>query len=1132
MVQADRIDHSISDILDATMTHVRPDTNDAPYLDRQSREQLDWFTYRPGYPLSEFADGNRLVPDAVAEVDGEEYPSQGFPVNQLVSLLIPDEDLSDNTVEVAINWFQPSKVGYRKPYNMSYGTARNRGEEVLETGSIGDWEISIAGENAPKTTTGPAVGFKHTAEVTLEDGEYLETIESPGHSSLLRYCDTNGENPETPQINQFGQSSEDLSASRRSTIGIEYERIDLTLEFRLEVVESAAPAGYTRVVCELRNRTEVNPDDFVEKRLGSILNPTFSLTFDNCSPVFPEQQHAPNLRQEFGTDDIDPEVAELREYDSKVYTQRNTILTQSVSDESKFISTMWGVYDFVEQVSPDKKTVDIEQLANDRDYLFDNLNRLSGEELEELSRADSSIIENLQKIFSAVPDGLGIERSLYSVQWAAIQERVKLLLDDEKDNSLVVRAPTSAGKTAVYFVSTALVVLENETRAFLPFPTTTLTDGMLERLITFVDAIRDHTDVDMSCGVVMGKDTDPREFGLNRREDVYLDAAEFADYIENCHRCGDDDLSVNRRCAKCAGPVTEGWTDNGHHKFSCNRCNSTGARHHLQCDHCEHEYSYVYDHDGTTRYLPDIVVGTPDKLYRMATVESYSEHSTYSSLPFFGAPYSPCEHCGRALTDMNGYSAQRNNPSLRCDACSEWTNVGWNFQNRPDSSDIEYNPIGHVVLDETHMYTGEFGAGISVMIAFLRVLASRFESPRENTVGHKISVDAGTATTGNALTHIQRLIREEDPVVVPADNERGDHFEADPESVRYRVLGFQPIAGTARNSFRRGMVHQYRCFEDDEFEIELENKIDESDSDLDIDDLRLLLGYVYRKSDGEALSESIQDLFRRETSRNLDVPFMSGEMKKAQRRSLLGEAESLNTKMLLANMVVSLGLDIENLNNMILFGACRSTSEQIQAVGRTGRGEAAGHAAIHLFPHRTRDSHLYARFHDMLANVDEYVEEAIIQPTNPHVADQHFLEVLSPFVTNQMALHNAGTDHKVGDLIDILENQDPAEKVIKQANDYTENDVSWMHVRLLKDMKTIFAPDNIDMPGEFHEIILGRIIDMYIENMQRGSGEFYSADNSQRLNDWFWKNSSGSIRGSGSESVSVRMETGYTEKPQ
>ncbi|MFC6799523.1 DEAD/DEAH box helicase [Haladaptatus sp. DYSN1] len=1134
MADAEISDDPPSSVFESVLSHLRPDTEDSSYLDRQSREQLEWFTYRPGRPLSEMSDGNRLVPDSVADVDGKEYPGQAFPMNQRVTLLLPADNLSNSSVEVNVAGFQPSQLGYRKPWTISWSRVRDQAHDGLEGGTIGDYQIEIAGRDAPKTTTGPPVAFEHGWEVELNDLPSNTTVNTPCHSAILRYCNMNGDNLTTTETDYAGETDATLDPDRNRTIAIQYERRELELEFELELIDNA-PAGYVRLAAELRNVTDVDPDDFVEKRLGSVLNPVFSLTFEGTSPIFPAQQHAPNLRREFGVGTVDETVEELRQRGEQLYTQRHGILTQSVQDGQKFLATMWGVYDFVEQTSPEANNVRLDLLATDKEYLFDNLTRLSQGERDALSDSDSTILDNLQRILAAVPEGLGIEDSLYSVQWAAIQERIRMLLNDES-GSLVVRAPTSAGKTAVYFISTTLVVLENDTRAFLPFPTTTLTDGMLKRLITFVDALRDESDFDLTCGVVMGKDTKPTEIGLSREDDVYLDAAEFTDYIESCHQCGNEHLSVHRECAKCGFRVNEGWTKNGHHQFECRdtSCKSTGARHYLVCEDCDYKYDFVFDHDGTVRYLPDLVVGTPDKLYQMATTEAYSEHSTYSSLPFFGAPHTPCTKCGRALTDMNGYRAQQGDTRIFCTACNHSTETGWNFLDRPESSDIEYRPVGHVVLDETHMYTGEFGAGISVMVAFLCVLATRLRSPGTlGDIDHEISVDAGTATTGNALEHIQRLIREENPCVVPAEDERGEHFEADEESVRYRILALQPVATTNRNSFRRAMVHLHQGLEGGDFERELQDAISDSGRLFDVDALRLLLGYVYRKSDGSALKETIQDYYRKETGTNLNLEFMSGEMTKGRRRELLDAVENLRMRMLLANMVVSLGLDIDNLNNMLLYGACRSTAEQIQAVGRTGRGNAAGHAAIHLFPNRTRDAHLYARFHGMLANIDEYVEEAIIQPTNPHVTDQHFLDVLSPLLTNQMAYLEADSNHYVKSLVNLLDTLDPAKEVIDYSNRYDGSDRSSMHLRLLEDIKTIFAPDGIDIAEPFIEIIYGRIIDMYVDTMQPEAGRFYKSDPGILLNKWFQINTSDSgLRGLSEGQVGINMQTDYGEPPQ
>lgn len=1136
MVDALLEDHALSDAFDAILRHVRPDTDDAGHLDTISKEQLGWFTYRSGRPLTEMSDGNRLVPEPVTVSDGEEYPGQWFPFNQRVTLLIPEENLSEASVDVTVRGFQPAAVQYRTIRGVGWEAARERIGDRLEGGEIGDEPLEIAGDGAPKRTAAPAVDFVYKVNnLDLSDLPTVIDIDVSAQDSVLRYYNLDSDTVETTTIDRLGRTDDDLDPDWGRSIAIEYQRRELSLEFEIEVLDNA-PAGYVRLTAELRNITDVDPDDYTAKLLTTVLNPVFSLTFEETKPVFPEQQHTEVLRREFGQSEPDETVEQLRQDDHQLYTQRHAILTRSVQDEQKYLVTQWGVYDFVEQKSPAANRVDIGRLATDTEYLFEHLTELNDAERDALEAHDT-LVSNIQAVLRAVPEGLGIETSLYSVQWTAIQERIRMLLNNN-NGSLVVRAPTSAGKTAVYFISSALVVLERDTRAFLPFPTTTLTDGMLERLIDFVAALRADGGLDLSCGVLMGKDTDPSEYRLERNEPVYLDAAEFTDYIDCCHECGADSLSVHRECAKCGGDVEENWTDNGHHQFACQNidCRSTGARHYLDCTNCQNDYQFVYDHDGTVRYLPDFVVGTPDKLYSMATIQAYSEHSTYSPLPFFGAPFSRCEDCDRVLTDMNGYSAQNGRTDLRCDACSTWTDAGWNFETDA-TENATYDPIGHFVLDETHMYTGEFGAGVSVMVAFFRVLATRFRAPGEGgTVEHDISVDAGTATTGNALEHIQRLIRDESPVIVPEDGQFGEHFQAVPDSVRYRVLALKPVGTTNRNSFRRAMVRMYDRLDGSDFENDLQEAVTDSASDLDIDRLKLLLGYVFRRSEGYALKETIQDYLLRETGVNLDIPFMSGDMTKAQRRRLIANAEHLDTRMLLANMVVSLGLDIENLNNMILYGACRSTAEQIQAVGRTGRGEAGGHATIHLFPNRSRDAHLYNRFHGMLANIDDYVEDAIIRPTNPHVADRHMYSILSPLLTIQMTYVGAHHSHTVGDLTDLLDRMDNVERVIDHPNEYDESDDSAMHLRLLEDIRTVFAPDEMNLPEPFKATIYGRIITMYVDLLERENDLTYNSSSSIKLNEWLQQHiledGGGGLRGNNDERVDIELTTQYRGTPQ
>ena len=79
--------------------------------------------------------------------------------------------------------------------------------------------------------------------------------------------------------------------------------------------------------------------------------------------------------------------------------------------------------------------------------------------------------------------------------------------------------------------------------------------------------------------------------------------------------------------------------------------------------------------------------------------------------------------------------------------------------------------------------------------------------------------------------------------------------------------------------------------------------------------------------------------------------------------------------------MISVGIDIERLNIMTVFGQCRSTSEYIQATSRIGRNkDNPGLAVIIYHPFRQRDKSFFEQFRSFHESFYEHVEPSSITP--------------------------------------------------------------------------------------------------------------------------------------------------------
>jgi Helicase conserved C-terminal domain len=102
---------------------------------------------------------------------------------------------------------------------------------------------------------------------------------------------------------------------------------------------------------------------------------------------------------------------------------------------------------------------------------------------------------------------------------------------------------------------------------------------------------------------------------------------------------------------------------------------------------------------------------------------------------------------------------------------------------------------------------------------------------------------------------------------------------------------------------------------------------------------------------------------------------------------------------LLANLVISLGMDLHGLNHMIMLGVPRSFTEFVQTAGRTGRGAAPGHVQIILQPYNPRDAYLYRHFHAILSDVAGYYDVLPVRSTNLFCASEIFGNVAKSILT-------------------------------------------------------------------------------------------------------------------------------------
>ncbi|HEX5750060.1 MAG TPA: helicase-related protein [Archangium sp.] len=379
-------------------------------------------------------------------------------------------------------------------------------------------------------------------------------------------------------------------------------------------------------------------------------------------------------------------------------------------------------------------------------------------------------------------------------------------------------------------------------------------------------------------------------------------------------------------------------------------------------------------------FLPDIVIATPDKLLYEATVQ---KHETYR-IGLFGAPVRRCTLCGRACPDVH---LQLKPDAMRCQQFHR--NAGCPGTTR---GPIEVRPIRYMGFDEVHSLYGVTATYLSMFLASLQALQVFLSQRREggqNGVG--IRFETATATISNETELIEALTRRRQSVgeilLIPAEGQAHDYFQIVNPSVRHRVLVTLPTRTSSKRAFIQSILNAYEHLHGQRADLEprLASMTPHSQ------DWRFLLGYLFKKQEGADMRRALRDMYRNTVGDDLRVEFLSGEAPKDQISNILTRALQGEIDILLANLVISLGVDIHGLNHMVMLGMTQSFTEFVQTAGRTGRGlRSSGHVHVILQPFNPRDAYVYRHFHAVLSDVSGYYDVLPVKSTNLFCAGEMF----------------------------------------------------------------------------------------------------------------------------------------------
>ncbi len=818
--------------------------------------------------------------------------------------------------------------------------------EALIVPTIGNTRFVIreANGNRLQVLAGPLQPFEeHLSQtVTQAFGKQEKPISRPASWRTYAYQDEQG----ILHIQPGSDGLQPLINIPQSMPSLYLQSRSLSFSLTLHVSWQRIRPDRVQLTVTVQNQTKLKQvqgsrSEARNALLSALVLPHLKIVLHGATADFPQQQYTQGKRKMLRLPDEDQrrEEAERRLYQ---VLQSGCIATINPHDDSCVLMTTFGVFD-----TPREQPVQgpsVEQVTQSPEKL-----------LQEYPNHDNQVTQFVQKYWTLIRGILSAAGQAFRLthfhqfQWDAITAGLTFEATGQGRTATIVRAPTGAGKTVVFMVNAAISSLCGKQRSasVLLFPTRILNEDMFRRLTMFVYCLRQNVpDCGVTGGILMGTSDPLYKLMLNPEEG------------ERMHHYG--------VCPSCQAPslVAQHGRDPSETKLF------------PTCPVCGHRVDYMYHPREVTAYLPDIVIATPDKLFYEATVEG-NEMYCYGS---FGAPVRYCQQCGRAHPDAY---FKLKPEKTRCSQVFSDSHCTGTF-----SALAVSKPIRYMGFDEVHSLYGETATYLSVFLATLESMQRLLSKQRDLTIRY----ETATATIANETQLLEAITRRrgEEIISIPRDDQLADYFLIQEDRIRHRTLVTMPSRESSKDIFIRAVLNSFGHLRSTmpDFVADLAEYLQTISEQPHAWDF--LLGYVFKKQDGYDLRRALGDYFRNRFGSSLKIEFLSGDAPKDQISRVLLEALSGQLAVLLANMVISLGIDLQDLNHMIMFGVPRSFTEYVQTTGRTGRGNVSGHVSVILLPSYPRDVYLYRHFHAILSDVAGYYDVLPVKSTNLYCSEQIF----------------------------------------------------------------------------------------------------------------------------------------------
>ena len=593
-------------------------------------------------------------------------------------------------------------------------------------------------------------------------------------------------------------------------------------------------------------------------------------------------------------------------------------------------SKMEELYDKCKHDIDEKKS---DEIKNEINRFLDGINFI---------KRDKDALKAFKLVNKTMLRAANRDGSWYLFQIVFIVSNLKAVVGEEFDKVEVIRVPTGGGKTWTYLGLVLFSVFYKRLIgekfgcvAWIKFPLRMLSLQQLEivsKFMSYANKVKEEHNIPgdpISVGYLVGSKNTPNRFDKG------------LDWLKSGR-----DFRVVTQCPFCSGEV----------RLIADK--NIGRIYH-KCEKCNEILPILVVDNEIFRFIPSVIVSTIDK----AAILNYN----YRAKNLFGGKVAEC---------IKGYGYRYFGENWCIYGDINWKNkdnVDCTYFDKSKCKLNKYikgNPPILLIQDELHMIRELDGC-----------LNSHLEGIIENVIkeygGRGLKVVAPTATAAGVERQIQNLYFGKSDRIFPSFKK---FYFGEKDEIHRISVGILPV----RRAINWATWHVIKEIEKAIQELTEEYKNDKDKLNKLLELYSIILAYHRSKRDANELKSGLGGIINEELQKEKYKPIpinktelVTGERSLDQLRELMDKITSKDDKkkikLISSTLIISHGIDFDELNIMVFRGMPRSVSEYEQARSRVGRKFPSLIFVIH-HGNLIRDQSFYKYFSQFHENVNEYIE--------------------------------------------------------------------------------------------------------------------------------------------------------------